>query len=374
MRIKTEPENILVIKMRNIGDVLLSSALFANLRLAFPRARISGMVNSGTEETLLGNPDIDRLYIYDRNLKKGSLRHRVQGELSLLATLRNSRFDLVMNLTEGDRGAITALISGARCRIGMDSLGKGMAGKNRIYTHIVPRLMPGLHAVEQNLEFLKALGIQPVTTRVSFPFDSADAETARARLSAVGLEPGHFFQAHCTSRWMFKTMPPATAARLIELLAERSGLPCLITSSPEEKELHYIAELRRQISNEMTPHFSDLKIKELGAITSMSRFFAGVDSAPMHIAAALDIPVLGVFGPSMPQIWGPWDNRMEQNPYGPAPGVQRGGRHTVLQSDAPCVPCGRDGCKGSKISDCLNFPVGLLESVVDDFVTGLALN
>jgi heptosyltransferase-3 len=222
--------------------------------------------------------------------------------------------------------------------------------------------------VEQNLEYLKVLGIQPVTTQVSFHFSDADAESARLRLSGAGLEPGRFFQAHVTSRWMFKTMPAATAARMLDMLRERSGLPFLLTVAPEPKERTYLEEVQRHLSTGPAPVASDLRLKELGALTSMARFFAGVDSAPMHIAAALDVPVLGVFGPSSPLVWGPWDNWLGCNPYHANRGIQQSGRHTVLQSAAACVPCLRDGCNGSKRSDCLDFPLEQLKGLVDDFV------
>ncbi len=362
--------SILVVKLRHIGDVLLTAPLFANLRSLFPHASINALVYSGTEEMLTGNPAIDRVYVYDRGLKQAPLWRRVWHEAALLSKLRRAGFDLVMNLTEGDRGAIAALVSAARWRVGMDSLGTGIAGKNRIYTHIVPRVLPGLHAVEQNLEFLKALGIQPITRRVSFHFDGADAEAVRARLAAVGLEPGRFFQAHCTSRWMFKTMPPATAARMLDLLMERSGLPCLLTTSPERKEREYLDEVQRHLGSRDVPVFSDLRLKQLGALTATARFFAGVDSAPMHIAAALDVPVLGVFGPSSAQVWGPWNNELDSNPYRLERGIQANGKHVVLQSAKDCVPCLRDGCNGSKTSDCLNLTADVFEAGIPRFLGG----
>lgn len=367
---REQVRSILVVKLRHIGDVLLSSALFGNLRELFPQARICALVYDGTEEMLQGHPAVDRIYLSSRGLRQASLWKRLQCEASLLMQLRRERFDVVINLTEGDRGAIAALVSGAAWRVGVDSLGQGLIGKNRIYTHIIPRVMTGLHAVEQNLESLKILGFQPVSTRVSFYFSDADAESARTRLSAVGLRPGGFFQAHFTSRWMFKTMPPAKVACLLEQLTERSGLPCLLTSSADPKECRYLDELRRHMKT-VPAHFADMRLKELGAVTSMSRFFAGVDSAPMHMAAALEVPVLGVFGPSTARIWGPWDNGNDRNPYTDERGVQCSGKHLVLQSDRDCVPCLRDGCNGSKVSDCLDFDDGVLEAVAARFIDKL---
>ena len=79
-----------------------------------------------------------------------------------------------------------------------------------------------------------------------------------------------------------------------------------------------------------------LSLKELGALIAQARFFFGVDSAPMHLAAAVDTPAVALFGPSGVFNWGPW-----------------GEGHLVIQKDWDCVPCGRDGCEGSKVSRCL---------------------
>ena len=81
-----------------------------------------------------------------------------------------------------------------------------------------------------------------------------------------------------------------------------------------------------------------LSLKELAALTARARLFIGVDSAPMHIAAAMGTPTVALFGPSGDREWGPW-----------------GVPHRVVSSDAhPCRPCGIDGCGGGKVSDCLS--------------------
>ena len=89
-----------------------------------------------------------------------------------------------------------------------------------------------------------------------------------------------------------------------------------------------------------------MSLKELAALAARARLFVGVDSAPMHIAAAMGTPTVGIFGPSGDREWGPWDN-------------EGGGRHRVVASlNHPCRPCGRAGCEDSKVSDCLtSLPV-----------------
>jgi heptosyltransferase-3 len=79
-----------------------------------------------------------------------------------------------------------------------------------------------------------------------------------------------------------------------------------------------------------------ISLKELAALSARSLFFLGVDTAPMHIAAAVGAPVIALFGPSGEFNWGPW-----------------GDGHTVIKKDLECRPCGKDGCRGTKRSRCL---------------------
>ena len=366
-------KSILVIKMRNIGDVLLTTPVFTNLREYYPGARICALVNSGTEEMLTDNPVIDQVYVYERSIKAAPFIGRIANELLFLNKIRAEHFDMVINLTDGDRGALVVFTSGAHRKFGVKSNGRGFLGKDKIFNIVVPHPPEGTHTVDQNLELLDAAGVPIFQKRVSFYFPGSIQAVVLKRLYDIGLIQGGYFHAHVTSRWMFKTMPPATAARLLDLLAERAGFPCLLTSSPDPKERDYLNELQRHM-NTPIPHFSDLRLKELGALTSMARFFAGVDSAPMHIAAALNVPVLAVFGPSSAQNWGPWNNDLDHNPYTVERGIQISGKHVVLQSGMECVPCHRDGCNGSKVSNCLDFDQETLEKTVSLFIENIEQN
>ena len=373
MPAKRSITSILVIKMRNIGDVLLTTPVFANLREHFPDARICGLVNSGTEAMLSDNPAINQLFTYERSLKKAPLTQRIAHELLFLKKLRSEHFDMVINLTEGDRGAIVALLSGASRRIGVKSNGRGFRGKDYIFTRLAPLLPPSVHTVDQNLELLRAAGVPVSHKRVSFYYpDSVRSEVDRL-LTTAGIQPGGYFHAHVVSRWMFKSMPPDTAAALIDILHEKSGLTPILTAAPVEKELAYLERVKQACRSPHLDLSGKLNLKQMGALTATASFFVGVDSAPMHIAAALDIPVLGIFGPSSATSWGPWDNDLQTNPYLHPRGIQSTGKHVVLQSTKPCVPCHRDGCNGSKISDCLNFPRETLDQVVSAFLNGPAV-
>ena len=87
-------------------------------------------------------------------------------------------------------------------------------------------------------------------------------------------------------------------------------------------------------------------------LSSKAKLFIGVDTAIMHMAAAVDTPVIAFFGPSAAFNWGPWDNDMFESGY-KKNGIQKMGKHIVIQHNWDCIPCIKDGCGGSKISECL---------------------
>lgn len=366
------PKSILVIKLRNIGDVLLTSPVFANLRAAYPDARICALVNSGTEDMLTGNPHIDRVIVYDRKVKKLSKPARVQAEMKLLFDIRAEHFDTVFSLTSGDRGAVTALFSGARTRIGVESYGRGMPLKSRMFTKIIEPPDPTFHTVDYNLFFLQTVRIPTPSKKVSFHFGSADAEAVRSLLEAQSVTAGRFFHAHLTSRWMFKTMPPAVAARVLDLISDRTGKIAVLTAAPVDHEINYLRSVRDLCTTAVVDLGGRLTLKQMGALSANAACFVGVDSAPMHMAAALNTPVLAFFGPSSASNWGPWDNLLQHNPYTAGNGIQTSGRHVVVQLDRLCVPCQRDGCNGSKTSDCLDYPEETLREALVIFIDGLS--
>ena len=153
-------------------------------------------------------------------------------------------------------------------------------------------------------------------------------------------------------------------AEVINWLTDR-GITVIVTSAPDKREMEKAKKILSMVRISKSS-FIDLcgktNIKQLAAISEVSDLFFGVDSAPMHIAAAVGTPVVALFGPSGAFHWGPWDNESSKlrvkslefkTPYPEKSGIQTFGIHTVIQQDWKCVPCGKDGCDGSKISRCL---------------------
>ncbi len=368
---------ILVIKLRHIGDVLLTAPVFRVLRNNFSDAHISALVNRGTEEVLSGNPFLDEIIVFDRGIKKMGPVPKYLGELSFLRKIRRAGFDMAIDLTGGDRPAILSFISGARCRFGWRSE-KGLPGKNRLYTHL-SEPDGNTHIVLQNLSTLTGMKVMPHDLVVDFHIPHESEESVKKILGERGINPAAdtIVHVHPTSRWLFKCWKDEHMAEIIDWLLG-TGAAVVVTSSPDTQEAdkaHRILSLVKR-----SPRLIDLcaktSIKQLAALSRLSTLFFGVDSAPMHIAAAVGTPVVALFGPSGAFNWGPWDNEAAKKGdcprftdeakrsrrIGTVPffcgyprrnGVQIFGMHTVIQREWDCTPCGKDGCGGSKKSKCL---------------------
>jgi len=368
---------ILVIKLRNIGDVLLTVPAIRALSETFPGARISALVNPGTSDMLTRNPLVDEVIIMERG---GGGRGKVRASLGFIKRLRARGFDMTVDLTGGDRAAFTGLLSGARFRLGPDPSGRGFPGKAYFYTQRAPVPPPMTHTVLRNLSVLRPFGIDTRDLRVDFFTSQEDEVEVSAILEQEGLIAGRpFVHVHPVSRWLFKCPSPALMARVLDSIVEK-GLPVVITSGPEAREMAMAREIERLMKKEAVDLAGLISLKGLGVLSRLAAFFFGVDSAPMHIAAAVGTPVVALFGPSGAFDWGPWDNEAAEGlsfdksgpltPYPARSGIQRFGLNTVIQDERECVPCGKDGCHGSKKSECLDeLDPALIEEALEGYIT-----
>jgi len=321
---------LLVIKLKQPGDVLVSTPVLRALKEAWPEAEVTYLVTQGTEDMVLDHPLLDGLLVVNR-------RHNSwQAGWHLLQELRRRRFAIVLELSGGDRGAFYTLASGARERLGFTRPRQPFWQRHLAFTRLLPRPPVRMHLVEQNLQAVRALGITPNKPRLEFYWSSQVEARVEQLLREHGLTPGQFVVLHPGAGWRFKCWTPEGYARVIEALQQDRGFPVVLTASRAAHEQELLAAVLACCRSQPVNLAGQLTLKELGAIIAKARFFFGVDSAPMHLAAAVNTPAAVLFGPSGAYNWRPW-----------------GEGHLVIQQDWDCVPCGRDGCQGSKISRCL---------------------
>ncbi len=334
-------QRILVIKLRHHGDVLLTSPVFSELKAFLPSCSIDALVYEDTAAMLQGHPSIDAIHTVDRRWKALGAFQRVGEEVGLVQRLRNRNYDLVLHLTEHTRGAWLTRLLKPKWSVAPKQPGRFWKGS---FTYFVPRaLAGGRHTVECNLDYLRRIGIRPgLAHRKLCLFPGAEAESKiDLILSESNLGTEQFVHVHPASRWAFKCWPASHFAMLIDSL-QLQGWPVVLTCSPAANELELAGKVKQFMKAPVSLDLcGKLSLRELGALTSKARIFVGVDSAPMHMAAAVGTPAIALFGPSGDE-WGPW-------------GTPRRGNHLMIRNTSyRCSPCGLDGCGGGKVSDCLS--------------------
>lgn len=328
------PERILVIKLRYLGDVLLSTPVLASLRAAFPGAFLSVLVNPGTEPMIETNPYLDEVLIVERS---ASPVRQVRFALAL----HRGRFDLVIDLTDADRAAILSRITGADIRVGFNREGRW---RGRLYTHVVPVPQQPIPMIRQNLMALEVLGIPVSESAPLLRVRPADEETAGAALGAIEVGPGEPFVAvHPGARWWFKSWPARRFAGLIDYVQGKLGMKAVLLGGDQERE---IAEaILGQVGTEVRSLVGRLGLLELAAVLRRATLFVGNDNGPMHIAAAMGTPVVGLFGLSDPKVWGP-----------------AGQGHATLYKGIDCRSCFPAGCRRGE-ENCMRL-IGLEEVIL----------
>jgi heptosyltransferase-3 len=322
----------LVVKLRHHGDVLLASPVVSLLKARAPSLEVDALVYDDTRPMLEGHPALSQLFFVGRKWRERSALSRLSLENHLLKSLRARRYDLIVHLSEQPRGAWLTRLLGARYSVAPAMPGRGKFWK-KSFTHLYP-LVAGnrRHQVELNLDALRRIGVQPGPNERKVTFvPGPDAERRIDQL--VGAEP--FIHLHPASRWTFKCWPAEQNAQLIDRLAV-DGHRVVITAAPDE--VAFVQRIVDQANAKTQNLAGQLTIKELGALTARAKLFIGVDSMPMHLAAAMGTPTLALFGPSGEIEWGPWN-------------VER----RVVTTTHTCRPCGQDGCGGGKVSECLTF-------------------
>ncbi|HCA27486.1 MAG TPA: putative lipopolysaccharide heptosyltransferase III, partial [Betaproteobacteria bacterium] len=193
------------------------------------------------------------------------------------------------------------------------------------------------HTVEYHLDALRRVGVYPAESEKRLTLvagDEADAAIMR-RLQQHAVPASGFIHVHPASRWLFKCWAEDKMRMLIARL-QAAGHLVVITAAPAAEEMAMIQRIIAPLPQPPVDLAGQLSLKQLAALSARARLFIGVDSAPMHIAAAMQTPTVALFGPSGDQEWGPW--RVPSR---------------IITADVSCRPCGNDGCGGGKVSECL---------------------
>ncbi|UXY15573.1 putative lipopolysaccharide heptosyltransferase III [Chitiniphilus purpureus] len=331
----------LVIKLRHHGDVLLTGPVFSTLAAAHPGIEVDALLYHDTREMLTLHPHVAQVHTIGRDWRRLGPLAQLRRYWGLYRTLKARDYDLIVHLTDHWHGARLARLLRPRLAVA-PAPGKGGRVADRWWRRSFDTLYPVVggnrrHTVEIHLDALRRIGIQP--TEATRPLRFAAGEAAEQRVAGLLATAGvqaPYLLIHPTSRWLFKTWPVARMAALIDALTTR-GQTVVLSAAPAPAELAWIGDLNARLARPVAADLAgQLSLKELGALIAGAQAFIGVDSVPMHLAAAVGTPTVALFGPSGDIEWAPW-----QVP------------HRIVTEPVSCRPCGQDGCGGGKVSDCL---------------------
>lgn len=347
------PRRALIIKLRHIGDALLGTAVATALKAISPGCHVTYLVPVGMEELVTLCPDVDVVLTVTRGSRHaGGLGRYLAEQATLLRRLRRERFDLALDLGGGDRAALLAWMSGAGRRVGVLPFYRTRHIRRWVFDRVVTSDVKA-HTVQQDLDVLRAAGFAVETAPVRLKVPEVTTRQVVERLREAGIPAGvPLVIVQPTTRWQFKAWPEERFAACVRRL-RAEGVEIVLTCGPGDEER---GRVRRIIDlvGEPVPQFpGTLSLTELAGLLSAAQVFLGVDSAPTHLAAALGVPCVVLFGPTGAYNWGPWIPTPERTPY-PAPGgTQTVGPHIVIQQDWECSSCGMPGCLPGKRSECL---------------------
>ena len=231
-------------------------------------------------------------------------------EWRLIRTLRQQRYDMVLNLADQWPSAIITKLTGAAIRIGFDFPKRRHPAWRFCHTALASTERHNqLHTVQQNLSILAPLGLDIADAPATMGYSEQDWRASRALLPA-GFQD-NYIVIQPTSRWFFKCWREGRMSALINALSE-AGYPVVLTSGPDAREKQMIDTIMAGCPNARLHSLAGLlTLRQLASVIDHARLFIGVDSVPMHMAAALGTPLVALFGPSKLTFWRPWQAQGE---------------------------------------------------------------
>lgn len=320
IRLPPEPR-VLVVALRRLGDVLLTTPLIRSVKRAYPGAAIEALVFAGTEGILSGNPDLAGVLTMPER----------QSPRDACAQLWRiwRRYDLALTTQTGDRPTFFAWLGGRQSAGPLDANRLSASLKrlalSRSYTSDRRQ-----HRIVDLLRMTERLGI-PASAEVVCPQGSVRTGLLPAQPYAV---------VHAAPKYRYKQWTPDGWRKLAAALRQR-GLPTVAIGAATDRA--YLDAVWRDVG--VTRLDGALSWPELTALIGGARVFIGPDTAVTHLAAATGTPTVALYGPTDPRIWGPWPVGGLDRPWDAAGTIQQRGNVWLVQNPLPCLPCQLEGCE-----------------------------
>lgn len=321
---KTSAPRILITRADRIGDLVLSTAVFPELRKKFPASYLAVLTFRENEALLDSNPFLDKVILYDKKGKEKSWL----GNFIFSQKLKHEKFDAVVHLHATNRMHVVTWLAGIPVRIGWDRRAPWAL------THVFKdtKSEGAKHEAEYNFDLLKPLGISaPVKLETYFPVKDSAVEKTRALLTSLNLKgdkPLVIFSpgASCPSkRW-----PAERFGAAADLIAAKYNVEFAAVGTRADQPL--IQKIRRSAKSSVLDLSGRLDLSMLGALFKNAALVISNDSGPAHIASAVGTPVISIFARRQPGL-------------SPARWRPLGENSRYIWKDTGCVPCLAHECQ-----------------------------
>jgi predicted lipopolysaccharide heptosyltransferase III len=288
---------ILLLQLKRIGDLILTTPAVAALRKSFPDADVTLAVAKECAELLPAISNVDCVLVARRNVR----------DMALFSSVASTRFDYCIDFTRNDRSAFLTLLSGARRRVTSYRVRDQSRTRARLYTDLVGVRVRDMHTIDYNLALLEPLGVRAAFSGPHLDLPQAAHEKADAlrrdskiKKPCVILHPG--------SARREKLWEPERWAQVIDHLGENNDFDVVLTSGRSVEEQTHVAAISKCARQKMIDLSGNTDLLTLAALIAKAQLLVTVDSAPVHLAAATHTPQVILFGPTNPFHWRPMES------------------------------------------------------------------
>lgn len=303
------PQRILIVLLGAIGDVTRALPLLTRLRRAYPAAHIAWAVEPTAAPVLDSHPALDHVVVYQRT-------HGLQAFFSFLRTIRQQRYDLVLDLQRHAKSGIVSWWSGAPIRLGFHRT-NSKEGNWLFNTHTIAPVPHFSLKLGHYLKFADALGLPDDGIHFDLRLRPEEEQRVNQLLHTVKRPFAAFFLG---SRWPSRFWFPHATASVAQTLRQDYGLEVVLVGGPSEHR--FAQEVEQELGGVGVNLVGQTTLRDLIGIFSRARLALGPDCGPMHIAAATGTPVVSLWGATSPARSAPW-----------------GSEGLVVRGSAACSPC-----------------------------------
>jgi len=289
-------KKILLIRLRRIGDIIMTTPAVTVLKENCPEASLTYLVEEPYRELVEGNPYLDNVFVFPKKQNNKDFH-------DLIHRVRRERFDVLIDFHGGPRASWLTLFSKARLKVGYKIKNKGF-----LYHIKIPRSLEKgqIHSVENHVNLIRAIGINVDSIPPLLVPDAAKEETKKIAdfIQENELEDSKIIVLHIGAGNRFRDWGTDNIVALTDLFARNSDLQIVLIGAPEDKER--AEDIKSKSKTKIISAVGKLGLRELKDLISQTSLFVGPDSGPMHIAASTDTPMVVYFGPTLPAHFSPW--------------------------------------------------------------------